>query len=276
MRILRKIFPNVYIILAFIFLYLPILVLVVFSFNRIPKSFIWAGFSFQNYLELFRGNDGRELLNALFTTLRVAAIASVSATTIAVISCLGLTYFSKKIQHLTMQFTYIPNVIPELVMGISFMLLFGVLGMAKGETTLILAHIAFCVPFAVLSINPKLKQLDKNLAEAAQDLGATRFQAITKVILPEIMPGIISAILLTFTLSVDDYLISNFNVGSSIQTLPIKIYSMVKFGINPRVNALTTIIFAAIFLLLLAANIQTLTKERKKRKQLGRTRTRIK
>ena len=266
MRTLRKIFPNIYIVLAFIFLYLPILILVVFSFNRIPKSFIWAGFSLNSYTELFRGNDGRELLNALITTLKVAAIASVSATMIAVVSCLGLSYFSKKVQKLTLQFTYIPNVIPELVMGISFMLLFGVLGFARGEMTLVLAHIAFCVPFAVLSINPKLKQLDRNLAEAAQDLGATRLQAVTKVILPEIMPGIISAILLTFTLSVDDYLISNFNVGSSIQTLPIKIYSMVKFGINPRVNALTTIIFTAIFLLLLAANIQTLTSRKRKKK----------
>ena len=267
-RMLRRFFPNIYIALIFAFLYLPILVLVVFSFNRIPKSFIWAGFSLNNYVELFRGTDGRELLAALIATLKIAAIASLCATFIAVVSCLGLMYFSKKVQNLTLQFTYIPNVIPELVMGISFMLLFALMGLPKGEVTLVLAHIAFCVPFAVLSINPKLKQLDKNLAEAAQDLGATRFQAVTKVIIPEIMPGIISAILLTFTLSVDDYLISNFNVGSSLQTLPIKIYSMVKFGINPRVNSLTTILFAAVFLLLLAANIQTISKQRKHRKAL--------
>lgn len=260
----NSIFPNIYIFLAFVFLYLPILVLIVFSFNRIPKSFIWAGFSLNNYVQLFSGKDGGEIWSALTTTLKVAGIASVVSTLIAVISCLGLTYFSKKIQGVVLQMTYIPNIIPELVTGISFMLLFAFLGIQKGQTTLLLAHIAFCVPFAVLSISPKLRQLDKNLAEAAQDLGATRLQAITRVIIPEIMPGILSSVLLTFTLSIDDYLISNFNVGSSIQTLPMKIYSMVKFGINPKVNALTTIMFSTVFLLLLAANIQN-TSSRKKR-----------
>jgi len=267
MKKLKNLFPNIYIILVFIFLYLPIIVLIIFSFNRIPKSFIWAGFSLDNYVRLFSGNDGGEIWNSLVTTLKVAAIASFSSTAIAVISCLGLTHFSKKIQNVVFNLTYIPNVIPELVTGISFMLLFAVLGLAKGQTTLILSHIAFCVPFAVLSINPKLKQLDKNLPEAAQDLGATPRQAITRVVLPEIMPGIVSSILLTFTLSVDDYLISSFNAGSSIQTLPMKIYSMVKFGVNPKVNALTTILFSVVFLLLLAANIQTISRGKKRKKK---------
>jgi len=156
---------------------------------------------------------------------------------------------------------------PELVTGISFMLLFAFLGVQKGQATLVLAHIAFCVPFAVLSINPKLKQLDRNLSEAAQDLGATQFQAITKVIIPEIMPGIVSSILLTFTLSVDDYLVSNFNVDSTVQTLPMKIYSMAKFGVNPKMNALTAIMFLVIFLLLLAANVRTIAESREKKKK---------
>ena len=132
---------------------------------------------------------------------------------------------------------------------------------------LILAHIAFCVPFAVLSINPKLRQLDKNLAEAAQDLGATQMQAILKVILPEIMPGIVSSILLTFTLSVDDYLVSIFNVDSTVQTLPMVIYSMAKHGVNSKMNALTAIMFLVIFLLLLAANIRQLAESREKKKK---------
>jgi len=267
MRKLKQIFPNIYILLIFIFLYLPIAVLVVFSFNSVPKSFIWGGFTLDNYAKLFSGNDGGELLSALLTTLKVASIASVSSTVIAVVSCLGLSYFSKKIQAFVLNVTYIPNIMPELVTGISFMLLFVFLGIQKGQLTLVLAHIAFCVPFAVLSINPKLKQLDRNLSEAAQDLGATQFQAISKVIIPEIMPGIVSSILLTFTLSVDDYLVSNFNVDSTVQTLPMKIYSMAKFGVNPKMNALTAIMFLAIFLLLLAANVRSIAENREKKRK---------
>lgn len=267
MRKLKQFFPNIYIGLIFVFLYLPIAVLVVFSFNSVPKSFIWGGFTLNNYVKLFSGNDGGELMSALLTTLKVAGIASISSTFIAVVSCLGLSYFSKKIQALVLNVTYIPNIMPELVTGISFMLLFAFLGIQKGQLTLILAHIAFCVPFAVLSINPKLRQLDRNLSEAAQDLGATQFQAITKVIIPEIMPGIVSSVLLTFTLSVDDYLVSNFNVDSTLQTLPMKIYSMAKFGVNPKMNALTAIMFLVIFLLLLAANVRTIAESREKKKK---------
>jgi spermidine/putrescine transport system permease protein len=268
MRKLRNFFPNIYIALVFVFLYLPIAVLIVFSFNNIPKSFIWGGFTLDNYAKLFTGSQGGDLLAALLTTLKIAAIASVSATFLAVVSCLGLSYFSKKIQALVLNVTYIPNIMPELVTGISFMFLFAFLGVQKGQVTLILAHIAFCVPFAVLSINPKLRQLDKNLAEAAQDLGATQLQAITMVILPEIMPGIVSSILLTFTLSVDDYLVSIFNVDSTVQTLPIVIYSMAKHGVNSKMNALTAIMFLVIFLLLLAANIRSLAESREKKKKL--------
>ncbi|HOO61171.1 MAG TPA: ABC transporter permease [Bacillota bacterium] len=266
-RFVKNIFPNIYIALVFIFLYLPIMVLIVFSFNKVPKSFVWGGFTLANYSSLFSGNDGGELLNSLLTTLRIATVASVISTVIAVIACLGLTYFSKKLQSVVMNVTYIPNIMPELVTGISFMLLFSFLGVQKGEFTLLLSHIAFCVPFAVLSIHPKLKQLDKNLSEAAQDLGATQWQTITKVIIPEIMPGIVSSILLTFTLSVDDYLISNFNVDSTVQTLPMKIYSMAKFGVNPKMNALTTIMFIVIFVLLLLANIRSLRESHEKRKK---------
>jgi len=267
MRKWKQLFPNAYIGLIFVFLYLPIIVLIVFSFNKIPKSFIWGGFTFENYARLFSGNDGGEILSSLITTLRVAAIASVSSTFIAVVSCLGLSYFSKKIQTVVMNVTYVPNIMPELVTGISFMLLFAFLGIHKGFLTLVLAHIAFCVPFAVLSINPKLRQLDRNLSEAAQDLGATQLQAISKVIIPEIMPGIVSSILLTFTLSVDDYLVSNFNVDSTVQTLPMKIYSMAKFGVNPKMNALTAIMFLVVFVLLLAANLRTIAENRNKKKK---------
>ena len=165
-----------------------------------------------------------------------------------------------------MSLTYIPNVMPELVIGIAFMLLFSFLGVQKGQFTLICAHIAFCVPFAILSINPKIKQLDKNLSEAAMDLGATQLQTLRLVIIPEIMPGILSALMLTFTMSVDDYLISNFNVDSSTQTLPMKIYSMAKFGVNPKMNALTTILFVVVLALLILSNLSSFKDVKNKKK----------
>lgn len=267
MRFLKKVIPNIYVALVFIFLYLPIAILVIYSFNNVPKSYIWGGFTIDNYVNLFKGSDGGEILQSLLTTLKVAAIASVVSTIIAVISCMGMQYLGKKMQGVLFNLTYIPNVMPELVTGISFMLLFSFLGVQKGEVTLILSHIAFCVPFAVLSINPKLKQLDKNLSEAAMDLGATQLQTIRLVIIPEIMPGIVSSLLLTFTMSVDDYLVSCFNVDSTVQTLPMKIYSMTKFGVNPKMNALSAILFVVIFVVLLLSNLKGMKTQPKAKKQ---------
>ena len=178
MRFLKRLIPDIYIALILIFLYLPIVILIVYSFNSIPKSFLWGGFTIRNYTGLFSGSDGAELLESLLTTLKIAAIASVVSTAFGVMSCLGLAYLNKKMQTALMNLTYIPNVMPELVIGIAFMLLFSFLGVQKGQFTLICAHIAFCVPFAILSINPKIKQLDKNLSEAAMDLGATGWQTL--------------------------------------------------------------------------------------------------
>lgn len=267
MRFLKKVIPDIYVALVFVFLYLPIAILVIYSFNNVPKSYIWGGFTLDNYINLFKGSDGGEILQSLLTTLKVAAIASVVSTIIAVISCMGMQYLGKKMQSVLFNLTYIPNVMPELVTGISFMLLFSFLGVQKGEVTLILSHIAFCVPFAVLSINPKLKQLDKNLSEAAMDLGATQLQTIRLVIIPEIMPGIVSSLLLTFTMSVDDYLVSCFNVDSTVQTLPMKIYSMTKFGVNPKMNALSAILFVVIFVVLLLSNLKGMKTQPKAKKQ---------
>ena len=264
MRFLKRLIPDIYIALILLFLYLPIVILIVYSFNSIPKSFLWGGFTLKNYTGLFSGSDGSELLESLLTTLKIAAIASVVSTIFGVVSCLGLAYLNKRMQTTLMSLTYIPNVMPELVTGIAFMLLFSFLGVQKGQFTLICSHVAFCVPFAILSINPKIKQLDKNLSEAAMDLGATTWQTLRLVIIPEIMPGILSALMLTFTMSVDDYLISNFNVDSSTQTLPMKIYSMAKFGVNPKMNALTSILFAAVIVLLVLSNLSAIRKSKNK------------
>lgn len=266
MRTLKKLVPDIYIGLVLFLLYLPIAVLIVFSFNKVPKSYNWGGFTLRNYENLFKGSEGQQLFEALMTTLKVAAIASVVSTFFGVVSCLGIAYLSKRFSNTVMNMTYIPNVMPELVLGIAFMLLFSFLGVAKSEVTLILSHIAFCVPFAILSISPKMKQLDKNLAEAAMDLGATQWQTIRLVIIPELMPGILSSLMLTFTLSVEDYLIANFNVDSSIQTLPMVIYGQTKLGVSPKINALTALLFVAIFILLLLSNIKSFKKDAKKTK----------
>ena len=264
MRTLKRLIPNLYLVLALVFIYLPIAILIVYSFNALPKSFIWGGFSIESYKNLFTGSEGMGIMDSLLETLKVAAIASVCSTAFAVLSALGIAYLSKKLQGIVMGLTYVPNVMPDLVTGISFMLLFSFLGVQKSEFTLIMAHIALCVPFAILSISPKIKQLDKSLSEAAMDLGATRFQTLRLVIIPEIMPGIFSSMLLTFTLSVDDYLISNFNVDSSIQTLPMMIYSMAKLGVNPKMNALTTLIFGAVLVLMILSNLSSIKKTKKR------------
>ena len=260
MRFIKKIVPDIYLGLLLIFIYLPIVILIVYSFNSLPKSFIWGGFTLDNYKSLFKGSDGSGILESLIETLKVAAIASVASTAFGVVSSLGLAYLNKKLQNLAMTMTYVPNVMPDLVTGISFMLLFSFLGVQKSEFTLIMSHIALCVPFA---ISPKIKQLDKSLTEAAMDLGATRFQTLRLVIIPEIMPGILSSALLTFTLSIDDYLISNFNVDSSIQTLPMMIYSMAKLGVNPKMNALTTLMFGAVLILMVLSNLSSFKKAKK-------------
>ena len=187
MRIAKRLVPDLYLGLLLIFIYLPIAILIIYSFNALPKSFIWGGFTLNNYKSLFKGSDGSGILESLTETLKVASIASVASTAFGVLSSLGLAYINKKLQNLAMTMTYVPNVMPDLVTGISFMLLFSFLGVQKSEFTLIMSHIALCVPFAILSISPKIKQLDKSLTEAAMDLGATRFQTLRLVIIPEIM-----------------------------------------------------------------------------------------
>ena len=153
MRFVKKLVPNVYLALLLVFIYLPIAVLIIYSFNALPKSFIWGGFTLKNYQSLFKGSDGTGILESLIETLKVASIAAVASTAFGVLSSLGLAYLNKKLQGLAMTMTYVPNVMPDLVTGISFMLLFSFLGVQKSEFTLIMSHIALCVPFAILSIS---------------------------------------------------------------------------------------------------------------------------
>jgi spermidine/putrescine transport system permease protein len=251
-----------YMSLVFFFLYAPVAVLIVFSFNSARSRALWGGFTLEWYVKLFQNQD---IIQALQVTLILAFSSAIISTAIATITCIGLNSTRKKIKNLILNVTYIPNGMPDLVTGIALMLLFYFSSIQSGFLTLLLAHIAFNVPFAVLSIMPKLKQLDRNIFEAALDLGATPRQAIRKVILPEISPGIITALILTFTLSIDDFVISYFTAGTQVSTLAILIYSMARKRVNPQINALSTLLFLTVLILLIIVNIRS-NKDVKKRK----------
>ncbi len=245
---------KLYIGLIFLFLYAPIIVLIVFSFNNTKSRGHWDGFTFKWYLSLLEDD---QILKALYYTITIAVLSSVIATIIGTIAAIGIynmSYLGKKI---TMNLNYLPVLNPDIVTGVSLMALFIFVKLKLGFLTMLLAHITFNIPYVVLSILPKLRQLNKHLAEAAMDLGATPFYAFRKVILPEIMPGIITGSLIAFTLSIDDFVISFFTTGSGVTNLSITIYSMARRGINPKINALSTLMFFSVITLLVIINLRT-------------------
>ncbi len=245
---------KLYLGFIYVFLYIPIIVLIVFSFNASKSRAVWGGFTLEWYVKLFQNSD---ILAALQTTVVVALLSAVFATLIAVISSIGIYTLPGKVRRSIMAVTNIPNITPDLVTGISLMLLFYFIRMKSGFVTLLLAHIAFNIPYAILSIMPKLRQMDLNLYEAAQDLGCTPREAVMKVIIPEIKPGIMTALILTFTLSIDDFVISYFTAGNQVNTLALTIYSMARKSINPQINALSTLMFMAVFILLIIVNVRS-------------------
>lgn len=243
--------------LVFAFLYLPILVLMVFSFNNSKSRSVWAGFTFRWYHRLFQNS---EILSAFSNTLLIAFVASLVATILGTMASVGVIRSKKWTRRLLMNITNLPMVNPEIVTGVSLMVLFvSVYNMSgllePGVTTLIIAHTTFCLPYVVLSVLPKFRQLDPNLYEAAQDLGCNPTSAFFKVILPEIMPGIITGFIMSFTMSIDDFVISYFTSGTT-KTLPITIYSMTRKMVSPEINALSTLLFGLIFVLLVAVNVR--------------------
>ncbi|MGB5822914.1 MAG: ABC transporter permease [Proteocatella sp.] len=231
---------NIYSFLVYLFLYLPIIVLIVFSFNDSKYRGNWSGFTLRWYQELFADPD---IIRALYTTLIVATISSVAATVIGTITAVGIHSLRPKYKNMFINLSYIPMISPDIVIGISLLTLFVILKLKLGYITLILAHITFNIPYVVFAVLPKLQQLDPHLEEAALDLGATPSQAFFKVVLPEIIPGILTGALMAFTLSLDDFIVSFFTTGSGVATLSIKIYSMTKRGVSPTINALSSIMF---------------------------------
>ena len=249
----NRLLKKIYAILIYLFLYAPIIILVVFSFNASKSRGTWSGFTFKWYLELFRD---RQIMKSLYFTMLVAVLSSVIATIIGTAAAISIHKMKSLKKTIIMNLTYLPVVNPDIVTGLSLMILFIFTKFPLGFFSLLLAHITFNIPYVILSVLPKLKQLDKHLYEAALDLGATPWYAYKKVILPEIMPGIITGLLLAFTLSVDDFVISFFTTGSGVSTLSITIYSMARRGINPKINALSTLLFLTVLLLLIIVNMR--------------------
>ena len=250
---------RVYIALCFIILYAPIAVLMLFSFNSTSSTGVFSGFSLYWYRELFKNAN---VFNALRNTLILAVTSSVTATVIGTGAAVGLDRMrSRRMRGVITSLTNVPMMNPDIVTGVSLMLLFVFVGTLVGATqdklnfwTLFIAHVTFNLPYVILNITPKLKQMDRNLPEAAQDLGCTPLQSFFKVELPAIMPGVLSGLIMAFTLSLDDFVISYFTSGSDFQTLPILIYSMTKKEVKPDIYALSTLIIITILALLLLSN----------------------
>lgn len=248
-----------YTALIMLFLFAPIAILLVFSFNDAKSLSVFSGFSFKWYRELFKD---AATLGALRNTLVLALSASVIATVMGTAAAVGINKLRSKAMRVTMDtVTNIPMINPDIITGISLMLMFVFVGRLFGLATslsfwtMLIAHVTFCLPYVILQVLPKLRQMDRSLPEAAMDLGCTPLRAFFKVELPEIMPGVITGLIMAFTLSLDDFVISYFNSGNGFETLPIRIYSMTKKTVTPKMYALATIIFFVILLLLILTNI---------------------
>ena len=278
--ILGRIFMG----LVFLFLYAPIFVLIVFSFNGSKSRTVWNGFTLNWYVELFRDS---QIMNSLYTTLLVALLSSVIATIAGTFASIGFYNMKRRWRDPLMTVNNIPMMNADIVTGVSLCLFFvaafaGWDGfvtwmentyrltaprLALGFGTLLIAHISFNIPYVVLSVMPKLRQMDKNLIDAAQDLGCTWMQAFWKVVVPEIKPGIINGMLIAFTMSVDDFVISYFTAGAKTSTLAMTIYGMAKRRISPKMNAVSTLLFVTVLILLIIVNVRQAHQEKAMAKQ---------
>ncbi len=247
----KNIFGNTYITLIFLFMYVPIVFLIMYSFNSSKISATWTGFTFKWYYDLFKD---RQIMKALYYTVLVAVLSSSIAVVIGTFAAIKINDMKRVPKEITLGVNNLPILNPDIVTGISLMTLFLFFKVERGFLTMLIAHITFNIPFVVLSVLPKLKQTPKYLMEAAIDLGATYSYAFRKVLIPEIAPGIITGWLIAFTMSIDDFVISFFTTGNGVLNLSIKIYSMTKRGFTPKINAISTIMFLSVLLLLILVN----------------------
>ena len=274
---------RVFMGLIFVFLYAPIFVLIVFSFNDSSSRSIWSGFTLNWYVQLFRD---QQIMDALYTTLAVSVLAAVIATAAGTFAAIGFYNMRRRWSAPLMTINNIPMMNADIVTGVSlclfFVAAFSLWGQAAawinsslgthlpeklylGFGTMLIAHITFNIPYVILSIMPKLRQMDKNLVDAAQDLGCTWMQAFWKVVVPEIKPGIVNGLLIAFTMSVDDFAISYFTAGSSTANLAMRIYAMTKKRISPKVNAVSTLLFVTVLTLLIVINVREARQEKAQR-----------
>lgn len=251
---MSRFWKKFYLFLVFAFLYAPILVLVVFSFNEGRTRGNFEGFSLIWYKALL---EDEEVLAAVRNTFYVAIVTTVVSTVIGTLGALGISQYLYKGRKRILALNQVPVINPDIVMAVGLMVLFRSLTMDFGLLTLILAHIAFTVPYVVLSVMPKIKQMPSALPEAAMDLGATPAQTLWRVIIPQIAPGILSGALIAFTLSIDDFVISFFTTGNGVETVSTMVFSMARRGINPVINALSTLMFALMLLLLAVTYFRT-------------------
>jgi len=247
----NRTFGKILMTLMIIFFYLPILYMIIFSFNEGKSLTSFTGFSLRWYHHMLASHD---MMESLYTTFGVAFIATAVSTVVGTISAIGLSKSKKIVRDLMDQVNNLPLMNPEIVTAIGFMLLFITFRVEKGYITMLLAHIAFCIPYVMLSVTPKIRSLDPNLADAAMDLGATPWQALIKVIVPQITPGIISGALIAFTMSIDDFIISYFVTGGGVKNLSIMVYTMSK-RINPSINAISTLVVVIITIMLIIINV---------------------
>lgn len=258
----KSLISRFYLAIILLFFYLPILYVVVFSFNDSRSLTHFTGFSLQWYEKMF---SDRTMMEAIYYTALIAIIATVVSTVIGTIAAIGLSKSKRIVRDIVLQINDLPMLNPDIVTAIGLMLLFTSLSVETGFWTLLLSHIIFCIPYVILSIMPKLRQLDNNLAEAALDLGATPWQALTKVIVPQIMPGIISGALIAFTMSFDDFIISFFTTGPGVNNISTLVYAQSK-RINPSINALSSMIVLVVTIILIIVNVLPIIKEKQLKK----------
>ncbi|MDU7442406.1 MAG: ABC transporter permease, partial [Clostridium sp.] len=240
---LENFIKRFYLFIIFLFLYTPIITLMVFSFNNSKTMGKWSGFTLKWYEQLF---SNQRLMSALYYTILIALLASVIATIVGTISAIAISQMKGKLKALILNINYLPVLNPDIVTGIALMSLFIFLNFNFGFTTMLLAHITFDIPYVILSVLPKLRQLPPNLTDAALDLGAKPSYALRKVVIPQIIPGIAAGFLIAFTMSIDDFVISFFTTGPGVSNLSIEIYSMARRGISPEINALSTLMFIVV------------------------------
>ena len=251
---LKRFFQDFYLVFVLIFLYAPILTMMVLSFNTSKSRTDWGGFTLDWYAQMFESSS---IMDALYNTLLIAFISALAATILGTVAAIGISSLKKTPRNIAMGINNIPMLNSEIVTGISLMLAFLAFGISLGFKTILLSHITFCVPYVILSVMPKLKQTSRYTYEAAMDLGAGPVEAFFRVVLPDIMPGVLSGFLLAFTMSLDDFIITHFTRGAGINTLSTLIYSEVRRGIKPSMYALSTVIFVTVLALLLITNFSS-------------------